>query len=57
MQISLTTEQWTTVLQILAEQPFRVSAPLIQAIQQQARSDQPEPAAAARGNGLDALHP
>jgi hypothetical protein len=33
--VTLTAAQWNTVLQMLAEQPYRITAPLISEIQQQ----------------------
>lgn len=33
--VSMTAQEWNTVIQLLAEQPFRIAAPLIAAIQMQ----------------------
>lgn len=35
ISVTLTAQQWNTVMQMLGEQPYRVSAQLIQAIQMQ----------------------
>jgi hypothetical protein len=38
--VSLTASEWNVVLQLLAEGPYRVAAPLISAIQKQAMESQ-----------------
>lgn len=63
LTITLAAEQWNLVLQILSEAQYRVAAPLISAIEQQARAQAveehaadpaalpPPDAAEHRGNG------
>lgn len=46
--IALTEADWNVIMQALAEMPFRLSAPVIQRIQQQAAARAPEPQPAAQ---------
>jgi hypothetical protein len=46
LSVSLEARQWETVLQLLAEAPFRVVAPLLTEIQRQC-TERPAPAEAA----------
>jgi hypothetical protein len=50
ISITMTAQDWTNVLNLLSEAPYRVSAPLINTITQQAAEAE---AAATRGNGTD----
>jgi hypothetical protein len=45
ISIVMSVQEWNNVLQLLAEQPFKLSAPLIQRIQQQCQvaEQQPQP--------------
>jgi hypothetical protein len=44
VNIVMSRQEWQNVLLLLAEQPFKLSAPLIQSIQQQCQvAEQPQP--------------
>lgn len=43
ISIALPEADWNVIMQALAEMPFRLSAPVIQRIQQQAASREPQP--------------
>jgi hypothetical protein len=49
--ITLEAQQWNSVLAALSEAPYRVSAPLIQAISQQLQSQAPQAVPGPQPNG------
>jgi len=53
--ITLEAQQWNAVLGAMAEAPYRVAAPLVQAISQQLQSQ--APGAALMPNGHDTVLP
>ena len=53
LTVTMTAGEWNQVLGLLAEQPYRISAPLIIKIQNQAMSQHPAGLAAA-ANGMAA---
>jgi hypothetical protein len=54
LTVTLEAQQWNAVMALLAEGPYRISAPLIQAIQQQCMAaERPPDDLARRGNGAD----
>lgn len=54
LTVTLEAQQWNAVMALLAEGPYRISAPLIQAIQQQCMRHAEAPSMQMRGNGADA---
>ena len=48
--ITLQAQQWNTILEVLHNAPYRIAAPLIQSISEQAR--EPPAGHAQQGNGI-----
>jgi hypothetical protein len=58
LTITLEAQQWNTVMATLADGPFRVVAPLIQEMQRQCMTQEPQQQTLGRGNGtVETLHP